>query len=161
MADVSKIMQGIGKAPSLHLDRALAMPRFEIPRMPTEEEKHAYESSGALIRRLAITINMWRGQVPKDAQPVILAILANGTPVRVSRLVQEGHNGIIVDGKVGDSPCLVLAHQATLQLLCYVEQMQKPEKERAPIGFHYQGQEEDESQQPAGADPAGRGAAQP
>ena len=143
MADLSKIMQGIGKVPNLHLDRAVTMPRFEIPRMPTEEEKHAYASSGAMIRRLAMTIRMWRKQIPKDAQPVILAILANGTPVRVSRLIQEGHNGVIVEGEVANSPCLVLAHQATLQLLCYVEHMEKPENKRAPIGFHYQGQEKD------------------
>lgn len=153
MADLSKIMQDIGRVPNLHLDRAITMPRFELPRIPTEEEKHAYESSGTLIRRLAMTIRMWRQQIPKDAQPVILAILANGTPVRVSRLIQEGHNGIIVEGKVADSQCLVLAHQATLQLLCYVEHMEKPEKERAPIGFHYQGQEKDEkSQQEPGCD---------
>ena len=123
------------------------VPHFEIPRVKTEEEKHAYESSGLLIRRLAMTIRMWRQQIEKDAQPVILAMLANGTTVRVARLVQEGHSGIIVDGKVGDSPCLLLAHQATLQLLCYVERIEKPEEKRAPIGFNYQGQEQDDRNQ--------------
>ena len=139
MTDIGKLVQGLTKQPAFSLGRAMAMPRIQIPPMPTEEEKHAYESSGALIKRLAITIRAWRQQIPQDAQPAILAILANGTAVRVSRLIQEGHNGVIVDGKVDDSPCLVLAHQSTLQLLCYIEHMEKPDRERLPIGFHYTG----------------------
>ena len=68
----------------------------------------------------------------------------------MSRLIQDGHNGIIVEGTLNDSPCMVLAHQGTLQLLCYVEKMQEPEKDKIVIGFQYQGKEQDdESQQPA------------
>lgn len=150
MADISKVLQGMNRLPNLNLERAIRMPEIHIPRMPTPEEQHAYESAGALIRRLAVRIRLWQTQIPKDAQPVILAILANGASIRVSRLIQDGHNGIIVEGTLNDSPCMVLAHQGTLQLLCYVEQMQKPEKEKIPIGFQYQGKEQDdESQQPA------------
>jgi hypothetical protein len=119
----------------------IEVPRFEIPRLPTEEEKHAYESSGDIIRRTEIKIKAWQRKIPKDSQPVILAILANGVTVRVSRLSQEGHNGVTIEGRVDDAPCFVFSHQNTLQLLCYVEHMDKPESEKCPIGFHYQRQE--------------------
>ena len=133
------------KLSRLNLDKALPLPDFKLPPIPTPAEQHAYESAGTLIGKLAARIKCWQQQIPPDAQPVILAILTDGTSIRVSRLFQQGHNGILVEGKVGDAPCMVLAHQATLQLLCYVEHMEDPEKEIAPIGFDYYGKEDDEA----------------
>ena len=143
MTDIQSLLQGL-KTPSLNIERSLQIPHIEMPRFPTKEEQHAYESSGELLKRLAGTIKKWRMTIPKDAQPVVIAILSNGSAVRASRLIQEGHHGVRVEGVIGDSPCMVLAHQNTIQLLCYVEHMENPEKERSTIGFHYQGGSEQE-----------------
>jgi len=144
MTDISKSFSS-PRLSSFNIKNAMQMPTIPaMPRMPTTEERHAFESAGELLRRLALRIKLWQRVMPKDSQPVILAIMANGTPIRVTKLIEEGHNGIIVEGKIDNSPCMMLAHQNTLQLLCYVEQMSEPEKEKAPIGFQYQGQQEGE-----------------
>lgn len=144
MGDIGKIMQGINRASNIHLDRAMALPSLQLPPIPTVEEQNDYQSSGALIRRLAMTVKCWRVSIPAESQPVIIAVMANGAAIRVQKLIQEGHNGIIVEGQLDESPCMMLAHQATVQLLCYVERVEIPEQIREPIGFHYSGQQQDE-----------------
>ena len=113
--------------------------RFEIPKLPTNEERHAYESAGVLIERLAKRIEHWQSSLPEDAQPVILAVLPSGATVRVLSLAQESHHGIAITGLVENNECLLLTHQATLQLLCYVEII-TAESPRRPIGFYVQSQ---------------------
>ena len=111
--------------PQLILPNALRIPDIELPKISTEQERHVYESSLALIRRLAARIKAWKTAIPKDAEAVILAILANGTVIEARRLSSEGHHGIVIEGTLfspedatGAAPCMVLAHQANLQLLC-------------------------------------------
>jgi hypothetical protein len=100
---------------------------------PTPEEAHEYESAGALLDRLERTIKEWRTRLPENAQPLIEAIVPGGWIV-VCDFVEQGHNGIAIRGKAGDRDCLLLVHQANLQLLCTIEKLDSA-KERTPIGF--------------------------
>jgi len=112
----------------------------DIPVTPTEEEINKFQSSGVLMRRLADTILLWRKQLPEDQQPAILAVMYGGVQIVVERLAQEGFHGIRIEGKLNGNPCMLLAHQSTLQLLCYVEKVEKKEFKRK-IGFIIDGEE--------------------
>jgi hypothetical protein len=141
IADMQKSFSAI-KLPSLTYN----IPRIsmaELPSIPTMEERHAYESSGALLKRLIERIRMWRTQCPKDAQPVILAILPNGSVINVHTLGQEGHNGIVITGKLDDTDCMYVAHQTNLGLLCFIEKVDE-DKKKYKIGFCVEGQESQE-----------------
>jgi hypothetical protein len=97
------------------------------------------ESSSGLLKNLDKLIDEWLRELPQDAQPVIVAILANGVTIDAREFSEAGHNGIGIRGRLGDgSDCLVLAHQANLQLLCRVVKTDNP-RERYPIGFRYSG----------------------
>jgi hypothetical protein len=72
-------------------------------------------------RLLAARVKEWRKAIPKDAEPVILAILANDTVVDAHRISPQGHHGVLIEGTLfspddasGASPCIVVAHQANL-----------------------------------------------
>ena len=93
------------------------------------------------MRRLINTISKWRRELPEDQQPAILAILHGGIQINVELLAQESFNGIRIQGKLGGSPCMVLAHQATVQLLCYVQKVEQ-EEQRTRIGFIVDGEEQ-------------------
>jgi len=125
------------------LPNALRIPevkQFQLPKIPTQQERHSYESSATLINLLGARIKEWRKAIPKDAEAVILAILANGTVIDAHRLVAQGHHGIVIeetlfspDDSPGASPCMVVT-QANLQLLCYVRQV--PERREPRVtGF--------------------------
>ena len=107
------------------------------------QEINDYRSAGELIRSLARTIKKWRQQMPKDAEPTIVAILNGGLQIQVSRLVQESFHGIRVEGTAGGNPCMVLAHQNNIELLCYVQKVKEEEPERR-IGFVIEGKETEE-----------------
>jgi hypothetical protein len=117
---------------------AVSVPR---PNIPTLEETNTFQSSGILLRRLANAISRWRAQLSQDAQPGIIAILHGGIQIEVERLAEESFHGIRIEGRLGGSPCVVLAHQATVQLLCYVQLVQPPEHPRRSIGFVIGGEE--------------------
>lgn len=97
----------------------------------SREEAHEYESAGALLDRIERTIREWRDRLPENAQPLIEAIVPGGWIV-VSDFVEQGHNGIAIRGKAGDRDCLLLVHQANLQLVCTIEKLDNT-KERTPI----------------------------
>jgi len=118
---------------------------FDIPhiapvRIPTPLEQNSYQSAGSLMRRLADTIAQWRTQVAADSQPAILAILHGGIQINVSLLAEECFHGIRIEGMIDGSPCMLLAHQASVQLLCYVAKVEK-EEFRRKIGFIIDGEE--------------------
>ena len=123
--------------PEIHAPR---LPEIPIP--PTAEEVNEYQSAGVLMRRLADTILLWRQQLPEDQQPAILAIMYGGIQIAVERLAQEGFHGIRIEGKLNGNPCMLLAHQSTVQLLCYVEKVEKKEFKRK-IGFIIDGEEKE------------------
>ena len=86
------------------------------------------------MARLAERIKLWRESLPEDQQPLIAAILSNGAAIDVHQVAAEGHNGIMVEGTLDGQPCMVVAHQSNLQLLCYIAKVQD-EKDRRVIGF--------------------------
>lgn len=119
------------------------LPRTSVAEVPTEEEQlNLYRSAGVLMRRLADTVLQWREQLPDDQQPAIVAILNGGVQVNVERLAQESFHGIRIEGTVNGNPCMLLSHQSSVQLLCYVEQVEKEEFRRR-IGFIIDGEEEE------------------
>ena len=147
--DVAKKLRDL-QAPMEQLSRHLAsipqldlpqLPTFEPPRLPelphipTFEENNSFQSAAVLLRRLAKAVAKWRAQLPADVQPAILAILHGGIQLSVESLSQESFHGIRIEGRLEGSPCVVLAHQATVQLLCFVEPIAPPEHPRRPIGF--------------------------
>jgi hypothetical protein len=117
------------------------MPHIEPVRIPTPKEQNNYQSAGVLMRRLADTIAQWRTQVPDDSQPAITAILHGGIQINVSLLAEESFHGIRIEGTINGSPCMLLAHQSSVQLLCYVAKVEK-EESRRKIGFIIDGQEQ-------------------
>lgn len=112
------------------------LPKVEAFKLPSQAQMHSYESSGALIKRLAETVNHWKTEVSEEFQPVILAILQGGISIEVSTLSEDGFNGVRIDGKFNGNQCMVVTHQATVQMLCYLEKIEK-EEDRKPIRFVY------------------------
>lgn len=119
-------------------------PKTDLDDLYSDHEKiNDYRSSGELIRSLARTIKQWRKQMPKDAQPTIVAMLNGGLQIQVARLVQESFHGIRIEGTAGGNPCMVLSHQNNVELLCYVQKVREEEPERR-IGFVIDGEETEE-----------------
>jgi hypothetical protein len=117
----------------------LEVSRWKMPEIPSLEERHSYESSKDLIQAVVATIRQWKQSQPDSCQPAVLALLHGGVQISVSRLTNVSFHGLRIEGSVGDRPCVVLAHQATVQLLCYPEEPVK-EKPRRKIGFIVDGQ---------------------
>ncbi len=117
-------------------------PGYQIPKghAPTPQEIQSGDSAGNMLRRLAQTIIEWREALPEDAQPVVTAIASGGVSVIVERMTQESHHGIRIEGNINGNPCMLLVHQANLELLCYIEKVQEVEFRRK-IGFIIDGEE--------------------
>jgi hypothetical protein len=118
-----------------------AMPFLQpqrVQKMPTAEEANHYQSAATLLRRLAESVGAWRQQLPEGFQPAVLALLNGGGRVQVERLAQESFHGIRIEGRMDDVLCVVLAHQATVQLLCLPEPV-NPTRGRS-IGFIIDGE---------------------
>ena len=107
---------------------------------PSSQQAQSDESAGGMLRRLAQSITEWREALPEDAQPVITAIASGGVSILVERMTQESHHGIRIEGKLNNNSCMLLVHQANLELLCYIEQV-KEVKFRRKIGFIIDGEE--------------------
>ncbi|HEX5716324.1 MAG TPA: hypothetical protein VF179_09200 [Thermoanaerobaculia bacterium] len=140
-----KLQEGLrslinGPTQNYHLPE-LRMPDTHVLDIPTQEERNEYQSAGVFMRRLADSILQWRQQLPSDQQPAILAILNGGIQMNVERLAEESFHGIRLEGKLAGIPCMLLAHQATVQLLCYIEKIED-EEHRRRIGFIIDGKEE-------------------
>lgn len=102
--------------------------------------ENSYQSAAVLMRQLADSILDWRQQLPQNAQPAIMAILHGGMQIKVHHLSQESFHGIRIQGTLNGSPCMLLAHQSTVQMLCYVEKLAKGASSRK-IGFIIEGEE--------------------
>ena len=127
--------------PSLnHLTTPLLdISRLELPEMPSIEERHSYESSKDLIQSVVSTIRQWKHSQPDTCQPAVLALLHGGVQIEVSSLTNVSFHGLRIEGGLGGRPCVVLAHQATVQLLCYPAEP-ATEQPRRKIGFIVDGQ---------------------
>ena len=126
--------------PYLTLPGATGMPdvREILAHMPAETQ-HRFESAGEFVRRLAFRVEKWREQLAEDEQPVILALLPNGSAVEVWSVGEDGHSSVVVEGAVEGSPCMFVSHQASFQILCYTRKVAPEEKRK--IGFHVGGEE--------------------
>lgn len=124
----------------LHDLQSAAIPFTNFRRPPSPRELNEYQSAGVLMKRLADTISSWRTQAPKDVQPAILAILNGGIQINVTLLAEESFHGIRIEGTLNGSPCMLLSHQSSVQLLCYLAKVETEEKRRT-IGFIIDGEE--------------------
>jgi hypothetical protein len=106
----------------------------QIPSACSKEESNEYRSSGVLLQALAAEARAWSERLPENFRPAIVAILHGGLQVEVNELAQVSFDGIRIEGTLGDSPCSILAHQGTVQLICHAVRVEEDEEPR-PIGF--------------------------
>ena len=97
-------------------------------------QENSYQSARALLQRLSQTVTDWRKELDDDVQPVILAIMNGGIQVDVELMAQESFHGIRIEGLLNGNPCMLLSHQSSIQLLCFVQKIEK-EQQRRKIGF--------------------------
>lgn len=128
------------RRPYLSLPGATGMPDIGeiLAHMPAEAQ-HRFESAGEFVKRLAHRVQKWRERLPEDEQPVILALMSNGSAIEVRSVGEDGHSSVVVEGLLDGAPCMFISHQASLQILCYTQKVE-PE-ERRKIGFHVGGVE--------------------
>ncbi len=103
-------------------------------------QENSYQSARALLQRLSQTVTDWRKELDDDVQPAILAILNGGLQVEIERMAQESFHGIRIEGLLNGNPCMLLSHQSSVQLLCFVQKIEK-QKPRRKIGFIIDGVE--------------------
>jgi|GEM_PF-531125 hypothetical protein len=101
----------------------------------SQEEINEFRSAGVLLKALAAEAKAWAAQLPPDYYPAIIAILHGGLQVQVRTLAQVSFDGIRIEGLLGDSPCSILAHQNTVQLICHALRLDEEEEQPHPIGF--------------------------
>ncbi len=115
--------------------------RLKHPKVCSREDENEFRSAGVLLEALAIEARAWSEKLPSNFRPAIVAILHGGVQVEVRSLAQVSFDGIRIEGTMGeDVPCSMLAHQGTIQLVCYAKELNElwdKELERAknPIGF--------------------------
>ena len=128
------------RQPYISLPGITGMPDIAeiLAHMPAEEQLR-FESAGDFVRRLAHRVQKWRERLAEDEQPVILAIVANGSTIEVRSVGEDGHSGVVVEGVLDGASCMFVSHQASLQILCYTRKVE-PEQRRK-IGFHVGGEE--------------------
>lgn len=135
LAELAQKMTSMYKLPT----SVRPLPRYDYSKLkfPSQEEVHSYESSAEMVTRLAARIRAWKKELPADAQPVIIALVEGGVAVDVQSIGAEGHHGLAVQGLMGGKECLLLLHQSSVKLLCYIETAE-PNVERK-IGFSVEG----------------------
>jgi hypothetical protein len=106
----------------------------QIPAGCTEENSNEFRSAGVLLQALAAEARAWSERLPPEYRPAIVAILHGGLQIEVRTLAQVSFDGIRIEGMMGDSPCSLLAHQGTVQLVCHAV-LNENEEEHHPIGF--------------------------
>ncbi len=128
------------RKPYISLPGVTGMPDIGeiLAHMPAEQQ-HRFESAGEFVKRLAHRIQKWRERLAEDEQPVILALLSNGSAIEVRSIGEDGHSSVVVEGILDGAACMFVSHQASFQLLCYTQKV-APEMKRK-IGFHVGGEE--------------------
>jgi hypothetical protein len=116
------------------------LPVFEPIQSPSHEETNEYQSAAVLLRQLAANITNWRTALPEGFQPAIVALLQGGVQIQVQNLAQVSFHGIQIEGFINGKPCVLLSHQASVQVLCIAEEIKPTEPQRRPIGFLIDGQ---------------------
>ncbi len=106
----------------------------EMPKIPSQEEINEYQSASVFMKSLANEALQWKEQLPENYKPAVLAFLYGGVQIHVHTLSQVSFHGIRIEGTMNGSPCSLLTHQSTVQMLCYGEEITE-EAPRYPIGF--------------------------
>lgn len=115
--------------------------RLKRPSVCSREDENEFRSAGVLLEALAIEARAWSEKLPSNFRPAIVAILHGGVQVEVRSLAQVSFDGIRIEGTMGeDIPCSMLAHQDTIQLICYAKELEEhgdeeSESAKNPIGF--------------------------
>lgn len=106
----------------------------QIPAACSQEDSYEFRSAGVLLQALAAEARAWSERLPPEYRPAIVALLHGGLQIEVRTLAQVSFDGIRIEGLMGESPCSLLAHQGTVQLVCHAVLI-KAEQEHHPIGF--------------------------
>jgi hypothetical protein len=102
----------------------------------SQEDLNKFRSAGVLLQALAAEARAWSEQLPGNFRPAIVALLHGNLQVEVRSLAQVSFDGIRVEGRIDGRPCSVLAHQDTIQLMCYAVSTEAEEEQaHHPIGF--------------------------
>ncbi len=128
MEDMTKIISGVPAPKS----GQFTLP--DLPKIPTQEEVNKYRSASVFMQAIAEEALLWKDQLPANYKPAILALLYGGVQIQVHVLAQVSFHGIRIEGTLNGSPCSLLAHQSTVQILCFGEE-ETEEQPRRPIGF--------------------------
>jgi len=102
----------------------------------SQEDLNVFRSAGVLLQAIAAEARAWSEKLPQDYSPAIVALLHGNMQIEVRSLAQVSFDGIRIEGVIEGNPCSVLAHQDTVQLMCYaICTDDQTEEERRPIGF--------------------------
>ena len=102
----------------------------------SQEDINEFRSAGVLLEALAAEARSWSKRLPENYRPAIIALLHGGVQIQVRTLAQVSFDGIRIEGLMNDSPCSILAHQDTIQLVCHAICTDPEQEEEAhPIGF--------------------------
>lgn len=107
-----------------------------LPPSCSQEDLHQFRSAGVLLESLANEARAWSAKLPADFRPAIVAVLNGGLQIEVRTLAQVSFDGIRIEGLMGGNPCSLLAHQNTVQLICYAVNIKEADEyKHHPIGF--------------------------
>lgn len=106
--------------------------------IPTPAERNEFQSAAVLMRAISNEAIDWKNNLPEGHRPAIMAFLHGGIQINVKALSQVSFHGIKVEGTLNGVPCSLLAHQSTIQLLCFAE-VEKADNPSNPIGFIWDG----------------------
>jgi hypothetical protein len=127
----------VTKIPNFAIEHPVRYGMLEIPEMPkprSQEEINEYQSASVFMKTLSDEALLWKRQLPKNYRPAILAFLYGGLQIHVNTLSQVSFHGIRIEGTLNGAPCSLLAHQSTVQMLCYGEEISDATPKN-PIGF--------------------------
>ena len=111
---------------------------IQSPATNDPEKDNEFRSASVLLKEISDEAIAWQRSLPENYRAAVLAVLHGGMQIQVESLSQISFHGIRVAGTLNGSPCSVLAHQSTIQLLCYGEAI-TDEAPRNPIGFIWDG----------------------
>ena len=142
---MESIRNSMPKIPAFDLPKIsmpnIAMDNYNSLKMyspPTHEEVNEYQSASSLMESLSDEALLWKEKLPNSHRPTIKAILNNGFHIDVHSLAQVSFHGIRIEGTMNGAACVLLAHQNTVQMLCYAEEITE-ETPKRPIGFVWPG----------------------
>lgn len=125
------------------LSATISAPRaYKIPGTPsTLEEQNQYQSASTFMASIAQEAMEWKNSLDEEHIPAIIAILYGGIQIKVNNLSKVSFHGIRIEGELNGSPCAILAHQSTVQMLCHAVKVAKKAEPPRPIGFIWDDQE--------------------